>query len=132
MIVLSAKQSGISYDGTKCKPMIPSKMTPELEEFFTHNYTINNYDYLMYAAINRSLDMTIDSIGRERVQTEVVKHRMLKKIAQDHCQSVAEFPCSSNRTYQPSAAKNSCYAEDCGCGHQCVQDVLLKYEQGTL
>ena len=132
MIVLSAKKSGSSYDGEDCRPMIPPRMAPEIDIFFKTNYTVNNFDYLMYDVINRSLDMTIDEIGRDRVETEVKKHRLLKKIAHDHCQSVAAFPCSSNRTYQPEAAKQSCYAEDSGCGYACVQDVLQRYEEGTL
>mmetsp|Transcript_56525 Transcript_56525/g.137207 ORF Transcript_56525/g.137207 Transcript_56525/m.137207 type:complete len:455 (-) Transcript_56525:194-1558(-) len=132
MIVLSAKKSGSSYDGEDCRPMISPRMTPEIDEFFKTNYTTKNFDYLLYALVNRSLDMTIDEIGRDRVEKEVKKHRLLKKIAHDHCQSVAAFPCSSNRTYQPEAAKKSCYAEDCGCGYSCVQDVLQRYEEGTL
>jgi hypothetical protein len=115
--------------------IIPSAhTTSEVDEYLANNFTIDNYDYLMYAAVNRSLDMTIHALGRERVEKELEKHRMLQKMAEEHCQAVAAFPFSHEGIPQAEASRESCYEEDCGCGYKCVQDVLQRYEydQGAL
>jgi hypothetical protein len=83
-------------------------------------------------SFNNSLDMTIDALGRERVEKELKKHRMLQKMAEEHCQAVAAFPCSHEGTPQAKASIESCYEEDCGCGYKCVQDVMQRCDQGAL
>lgn len=123
ILVLSAKQSNQHHWeqlGDSCQPVIKSNGTLS-KQLLANSSTLGNYDYLLYAAVNRSLDLTIDSLGRERVHREVQIHRQLQRLANRHCQSKAYFPCSNNGTLQITQSQQSCFAEDVGCGHACVQ-----------
>jgi hypothetical protein len=135
VIVLSAKQSG-GYDfgglDNACVKIPKALTTPEVDKYLTHNFTKDNYDFILYAAANRSLDLTIDELGRRRVETEVREYRMLMKSVEQHCRSKAVFPCSAEGRWQRKASLTSCFAQDSGCGNKCVQQILTKHEQGLL
>ena len=77
--------------------------------------------------MNRSLDLTIDALGRDRVMVELQRHQKYQKIAEEQCKSKAHFPCSANGTYQPQLSKHSCYENDFGCGHKCIYETLMPY-----
>jgi hypothetical protein len=127
MIVLSSKSSGGYDDGgfrNTCFKIAKSFTPPEVERFFEQNHTQSNHDYLLYAAVNRSLDKTIDRLGRDLVHHEVEKHRKLKQFAQDSCFDEAIFPCDVDGILQRKESGQSCYWNDAGCGHRCVDRVL--------
>jgi hypothetical protein len=111
--------------GPRCVPLIKPFTTPQVDEYLAHDFVEGNWDYYLYAAANRSLDRTIDALGRSRVQEGVQILQQLQHIAQAECLPQATFPCSPNGTVQLEAAAQSCYAEDCGCAHACVDQVLL-------
>lgn len=128
VIVLSAKQSG-SYDDAKyrkkCNKIPEAYTTPQVDEYLKTNYIDGNHDYLLsYAVANRSLDLTIDALGRERVEQEVEKHRRLQQLADDNCLSQSIFPCSANGTRQVEKSQANCYHNDFGCGFPCVDNLL--------
>jgi hypothetical protein len=129
LIVLSAKQAG-GYDGggglnkTCTKIQKPENLTDNVERFLTSKFPRGNLDYALYDIVNRSLDKTIDYLGRERVQEEVQRIRAMQAVADQKCQGEAIFPCSSNGTRQVELSQRSCYQNDCGCGHKCVDRVL--------
>jgi hypothetical protein len=128
VIVLSAKQSGNYDDGKyrkKCNKIPKAYTTPQVDEYLRTNYTNNwNYDYLLYAVANRSLDLTIDALGRERVEQEVETHKRLQQLADDKCLSQTIFPCSANGTRQVEKSQTNCYYNDFGCGFQCVDNLF--------
>jgi hypothetical protein len=129
MIVLSAKTSG-GYDGGgyhKCWLIQTSFTTPEVDEYLATDFKVDNADYLMYAAANRSLDLTIDALGRKRVEEGVRKHRVLQKLAEEQCLAQAVFPCSANGTKNGRLSKLDCYGQDSGCGYPCVDRVIQEY-----
>ena len=126
IIVLSSKSAG-GYDDGKfrgCIKIAKSFTPPKVEQFFEQNHTQSNHDYLLYAAVNRSLDKTIDRLGRDLVQREVEKHRKLQQFAQDSCFDEAMFPCGADGILRRKQSDQSCYWNDAGCGHQCVDRVL--------
>ena len=129
-IVLSSKISG-SYDfaGRKqgCILIPKSFTTPEVDAFLAQSHPIDNYDYLLYDIANRSLDKTIDALGRDVVDNEAQIQRYLQRMAEENCRSKTVFPCSANGQPQIRAAMASCYAEDAGCGHDCVDKTLVDY-----
>ena len=90
-----------------------------LEEDFPRRN--NNYDFLLYAAANRSLDLTIDALGRDLVERTLQELRHLRELAENRCQEKAIFPCSQDGTYQ--IEKSNCYDRDWGCGHACVDQI---------
>jgi hypothetical protein len=130
LIVLSAKQAG-GYDGggfdnTCVKIQKPENLTNNVQRFLTSDFPRGNLDYALYAIVNRSLDKTIDYLGRDRVQEEVQRIRAIQAIAEQKCQGKTIFPCSSDGTRQVERSQRSCYWKDLGCGHKCVDRVLKK------
>jgi hypothetical protein len=128
LIVLSTKQSG-GYDGggfnnTCVKIQKPDNLTDNVQQFLTSGFPSGNLDYALYDIVNRSLDKTIDYLGRERVQEEVQRIHAMQAIADQKCQGEAIFPCSSNGTRQFELSERSCYTSDLGCGYRCVDRVL--------
>jgi hypothetical protein len=128
LIVLSAKQAGGYDDGmfnkTCTKIQKPENLTAGFQSFLTSGFPRGNHDYALYAIVNRSLDKTIDYLGRGRVQKEVQRIRAMQAIAEQKCQGEAIFPCSSNGTRQVERSQRSCYKTDAGCGHKCVDQVV--------
>jgi hypothetical protein len=127
IIVLPAKHSGGYDDGRfqkKCTKIRPAFTTPQVDEYLRTNFTKLNSDYLLYAAANRSLDMTIEKLGRERVAAQVQKHRWLQRAAEEKCLSQAIFPCSANGIWQGQESMHHCYWGDSGCGHRCVNEMF--------
>lgn len=134
ILVLNAKVSGtyLPWKGS-CNKLPRSHIPPEANRYFKSNYTVDNYDYLLYDVVNKSLDRTIDNvIGREIFEQELNLHQKLQLLVQAECQHKAIFPCSSTGILQESQAEEDCFVEDSGCGHSCVQEAMDRYERGEL
>jgi hypothetical protein len=125
IIVMSAKRSG-GYDNwrSKCLTIQPSVTTPKIDRYIKGKFTQDNLDFLLYAAANESLDLTIAALGRLRFAKELERHRRLQKIADDACLDEIDFPCSSNGTSQKKLAARNCLWNDAGCGYACVNDLF--------
>jgi hypothetical protein len=135
VIVLSSKVRGGLDDGRferKCVRIVESYTTPEVEKYMQQQYPLGNYDFFLHAVVNRSLDMTIDSVGRGRFDREFDLYRRAKKVAEDHCLDVAVFPCIREGDPPLPESRNSCLFGDIGCGYACVQRVLRKYDLDLL
>jgi hypothetical protein len=78
-------------------------------------------DVLVYKAVNRSLDLTIDSLGREKVEKAVRDLQIANSLAQEQCSHV-RFPCSSDGKVQ---TETDCLIPDMGigCGYKCIDEV---------
>ena len=94
------------------------------EGILFNQFTYENADYLLYAAANRSLDLTIDALGRDLVEYQVNNLRRLQAMAETHCINSTYFPCSSNGTLQSRMSDMDCYWRDMGCGHNCIDRIL--------
>mmetsp|Transcript_61709 Transcript_61709/g.177659 ORF Transcript_61709/g.177659 Transcript_61709/m.177659 type:complete len:460 (+) Transcript_61709:156-1535(+) len=140
VIVLGAKQAtGDAYDDGKykstCFKLVPapkkdSDIPPKMAQYLNSpNHTEGNLDFLLYAAVNRTLDNTIHKLGPERVRERGDLISKLQSMAEKECQEKAVFPCSSDGVRQRARAKWSCYVNDSGCGHKCVDAVLSQYRQ---
>jgi hypothetical protein len=132
LVVLKAKGSGSwshpKLDRSECLYVPKSTTSPDIEEYLQTTYRQNNPDYLLYAAVNRSLDLTIDLLGRQLVEDGVRQFLKLQALAQEKCLATAIFPCHANGTFQPGFEED-CYGEDWGCGHRCVDKVLDEYHK---
>ena len=130
MIVLSSKTHG-GFDEGKfnniCNKIQSPFTFPEVDDYIDNEYMASNYDFFLYDLANRTLDLTIDALGRDVVEGEVSFHRELQQIANEQCQSSAIFPCSENGTLQIEASEASCFDGDIGCGHECIKQVLEPY-----
>ena len=123
LVVLRAKErGGFVPFGTVCKfiPVVTS-IPDRIKSYLDGPFRDTNPDYLLYAAVNRSLDMTIESLGRERVEEGVRLIQYLQSLAQENCMNSTIHPCSSGLGVAESA---DCYVRDFGCGYTCIGDVL--------
>jgi len=117
LIVLPSK---VGYDTRTCRRVNKVNVTNEMEAFIESNFTVDNIDYLLYHAVNQSLDRTIDMLGREQFEQELREHRRLQALAERECMSDI-LPCFKNGK---SMNPKDCYAGDSGCGYTCVDRVL--------
>jgi hypothetical protein len=126
IIVMSTKRSG-GYDNYrgKCVTIHPSFTTPQVDDYIRTNFTKDNHDYLLYAAVNESLDLTIAALGKLRFAEELERYLGLKKIADDACSDKTHFPCTSTGKLQVNVAARNCLFGDNACGYRCV-DKLFK------
>ena len=125
IVVLDSKRAGGLDDGAfkgRCHRILPSFTTPDVDRYVAKDYRAANADYLLHAAAVRSLDRTIDALGRDRVAAAVDRHRRLKTAAEAACRATTAFPCV--RDGDPPRARTDCFFEDAGCGHACVAAVV--------
>jgi hypothetical protein len=127
LLHLPSRTSG-SYEATTSqttKPCVyyhPSEITLEMKEWF-YSPEFDEYfdaDVLVYQAVNKSLDDTIDALGRERVDLAVRRFQWAQRRAKEQCADVVKFPCSADGVLQEP---NDCLFSDVACGYQCLDKV---------
>ena len=127
LLYLNAKSNGGYDDGVynnECYYIQPSTISPGMTSFF--NGTLWNdmtkWDKLLYEAVNRSLDLTIDRLGRKKFNENLFKFQHANQIARDRCIPQNVFPCTSLGQHNNNA---SCLWSDSGCGHKCLDEISL-------
>ena len=132
-IVLSSKRAGGYDDGSgddgRCHKIQKAYTTSDVDEYVAGGFQRGNIDYLLYAAVNRSLDRTIDILGRQRVEEEVKRHQTLQELAESRCAEETIFPCTQENVEPNPQSQSNCYFGDVGCGHECVKRVIREYLQ---
>jgi hypothetical protein len=124
LIVLKAKESGgYAKKGRNCRYVPKATSSSSAQLYLETAYRQNNPDYLLYAAVNRSLDLTIAKLGWQRIEEGVRELRRMQSLAEEKCLKEAIFPCSSEGKWQKKHREN-CYENDQGCGYRCVDEVL--------
>jgi len=127
IVYMSAKTSG-GYDEF-CYYLKPPVVSQGMAQFFESDdwqKAIRN-DVALYQAVNRSLDYTIDAIGRPKFDRALKDFLEAKELVQSRCASEAKFPCTKDGTKRPNDETN-CYADDNGCGFTCMDQVLPQPE----
>ena len=76
-------------------------------------------DTLLFQAANRSLDLTIYALGKDRVHDELREFYKAIEAAQKNCSTM--FPCTASGVFLP---QNDCLQQDLGCGLNCL-DLLV-------
>ena len=137
LVASSAKVAGASYflpahgRNKACMPLFPYRMTAKIKSYIESNeWRAMNYgDYLLHAALNQSLDRTIDeTIGRAKFESNLEEYRRLSRKMKRYCEGRVHFPCTTNGQAQPLKSQADCYLQDFGCGHPCM-DEMLELEQ---
>jgi hypothetical protein len=119
-----------SSNGTMlCVPLlrIDGMDTPAIRLYLTSDewHAMNYGDYLLHAAANASLDLTIrQTLGRERFEQALVEYRKLLSDATNHCSDRVHWPCSSTGVLQLQKASENCHRSDSGCGYQCIDEIV--------
>jgi hypothetical protein len=84
-------------------------------------------DVMMYKAVNTSLDKTMDSLGRDRVERAVRQLQWGLSKAKETCSNV-RFPCTKDGKI---LVATDCYFSDVGCGHDCLDLVGQTFEKNS-
>lgn len=138
LVVLNAKQSKHgSYDAggrrKMCTKLIPppNPLPDQLSRYLdSESYPHDHWDFVLYHAVNASLDLTIEKLGKERVQNQAALIRHLQLLSEQTCRPNAIFPCSQQGIYQEE--KSNCYIQDSGCAYECVDEVMRAYRRDQL
>jgi hypothetical protein len=126
ILYLKAKSSG-GYDGGGrrygCVYIVPSNDMPEeIKNYVKSSHWKENvtlWDLELYKAVNRSLDLTIDEIGRNKFEHQLKRFRHAQEIVQTRCKDEAEYPCTPEGDRLVEHQTN-CLYRDSGCGYPCL------------
>jgi len=128
VLYLSAKTHG-GYDGGgangyNCVYIWPSFVTSSMQEFFESNawQDLIKNDLALYQAANRSLDMTIDKLGRAKFEKHLTLFRIAKSEITKRCLPTAKFPCMGSGKFVPPQ-QTDCLWGDAGCETSCIDKV---------
>mmetsp|Transcript_11831 Transcript_11831/g.16983 ORF Transcript_11831/g.16983 Transcript_11831/m.16983 type:complete len:268 (-) Transcript_11831:47-850(-) len=109
--------------------------TPKIDEYIHGDYqNANKDDYLLYKAAQRSLDKTIDALGRKSVEENVELLRSLQRQNEEQCATKITMPCpepddEQKKLEHKRLSRESCYSGDFGCGHACTDLVLADHTE---
>jgi hypothetical protein len=106
----------------ECRGIPVPKVTFEMKQWF-YSEEFERFveaDVLVYKAVNKSLDNTIEALGRTRVDKSVKQIQWTIQKAKDICQPQVTFPCPSIDGGVKVNGKTDCYFSDVGCGHVCL------------
>lgn len=120
----------------KCVKILSPPIHPKIQQYLNseYQYIQKQPDYLLYYAVVESLNRTIQLLGVSKVKERTMLLNRLQKIAELHCQhdEQTKYPCSSKGIYQGELSSKSCYVQDAGCGHQCVDRIMDLYNRGEI
>eukprot|EP00540_Astrosyne_radiata_P022775 CAMPEP_0116844032 /NCGR_PEP_ID=MMETSP0418-20121206/12437_1 /TAXON_ID=1158023 /ORGANISM="Astrosyne radiata, Strain 13vi08-1A" /LENGTH=230 /DNA_ID=CAMNT_0004474889 /DNA_START=1 /DNA_END=693 /DNA_ORIENTATION=- len=129
ILYMSAKKHGsfTSGEGQRCIYIIPSFLTDGMKEFFASEYwkAYMAADNLLYDAARKSLDNTIESLGRSEVEAQVKFFKKAQKLVSEKCADRTIYRCNDKGEFV--GIKNStCYMWDIGCGYECLNEISLE------
>jgi hypothetical protein len=112
--------------GTRCYYLQPSFVSDPMRDFFRTSEEWRNKiasDVALYQAVNRSLDLTIDRLGRDRVGRELERFRQAQEVVRSRCQRMVQLPCSRSDRLALPVEETGCMVGDVGCGMECIDSV---------
>ncbi|GAX12450.1 hypothetical protein FisN_2Hh284 [Fistulifera solaris] len=124
VLSVSSKLNGGHDDGQyqkKCFLIQPSFVSSGVQAFL-ESEEWQEYigpEQALYNAVNRSLDRTIDALGREIFAQKLLAYQQAMKAVSLRCQNV-RFPCSESGERR---SETDCLAADMGCGFECLDQV---------
>lgn len=129
MLYLKTKSSSSALGGASfalvdktCVQIQPQQITLKWKEYFHQPFMFEEIfepDVFVYKGINASLDATIASLGRDRVDQTVKRLQWAQREVEARCTSTV-YPCSAEGKLQ---ATTDCFVADVGCGSQCLDSV---------
>lgn len=129
ILFMPAKKHGSFTTGVPperpCVYIVPPFLTPGMQEFFESQYWKNytRIDQRLYDAAVQSLDNTIEALGRQKVQEEVLVFRQALQYAHQRCEERTVYKCNSKGDFVDS--NSTCYMWDVGCGYECLNEISI-------
>jgi len=81
------------------------------------------YDLAIYDAANRSLDLTIQSLGVKQFERNMAKFLDAQRVVYERCYGKTDFPCDMGGRVVPVT---DCLHRDSGCGNDCLDRVATE------
>lgn len=134
MIAFSSKRAGGFDDGgfeNTCAQVVKAETTLDVDMHIAKhtNYYKENLDFFLYEVAERSLDRTIEALGKDLVAAELEKHRKLKAYAEAKCLDHVVFPCEKAGVPPNPESLRHCYFGDLACGHECAMNAAREYKE---
>jgi hypothetical protein len=109
-------------EGEICTYIWPSFVSPGMKEFLDSDLwkNISYWDRVLHQAADRSLDLTIDRLGRDKVAANVALYQELQERSREACLHKTTFPCSEGGQH---SWVTDCIWRDSGCGGECLDEV---------
>lgn len=126
ILYTNAKQSSGfddgSYEDRGCIYIVPSFVSPGMKAYFqsTHWKVISATDAFLHQAANKSLDLTIERLGRRRFEEALRRFRWALDQVEQKCSANITYPCSPSGEYMK---RRDCLWLDSGCGTKCMDAV---------
>ena len=123
-----ARSGGTFSNGLSDRPcvyILPSFVSPSMKEFFASEEwqeTTKDDMLLLYRAAHKSLDLTIDAIGRDEFNTNLVELKRGLQLAAKNCEGKARSMCSDGGT-MIKLENRTCYIWGEGCDHDCIDEL---------
>jgi hypothetical protein len=132
LLYYSAKASDNFYidpeTKNKCIVIQRSVVSPGMKEFFvTQEWKDRVYsDAILYRAAERSLDRTIDVLGRDEVEERVRRLRDAQELVVKRCRGKIKMECEVEGN--PPNKEFDCLHHDMGCGMTCLDQVATELD----
>lgn len=132
----SAKTSGGYDDGEGmrgCALLQKSFVSPAVREYLLGEAWQSNvkYDALLHQAVNASLDLTIEALGRDKFQQQLTRYRTMQRLIRDDCATKVRMPCDAHGRRR-LANETDCLFSDTGCGYDCIDESLRRRRRRSL
>jgi len=131
-LYISSKINGGYDDGRSrygCVKLVHPRISEAVDDYLLTEFRqMNQRDYLLYEAVNLSLNKTIQWIGEERFKRELKQYRFFLERAKEICKPTAVFPCSPEGILQRKKSDANCYFDDWGCGYPCIDQFIVSFE----
>jgi hypothetical protein len=116
-------------EGRPCVYLIPSFLTPGMTRYLESSEwrTRIEGDELLYQAAYRSLDRTIEALGRDRVERTLARFRKAQAYAQSRCEGKVVGMCNEEGRAIPKDNR-TCYIWAEGCDYQCLNSMTFPPE----
>lgn len=122
----NAKMNGHFDDGADerrgCVYIVPPEVSPGMLKIFKTPYWrfLTETDALLHQAANRSLDLTIDMLGRDHFEKHLGLFRHAMSSVEATCTQEIKFPCT---TSGEKVDVPDCLWMDSACGMGCLDQV---------
>ena len=130
ILYLSSKKSGELFPRESrgrhsCAKVQPTNLTSEMRAFLYSDVWQRHIlsDTVLYQAVNRSLDLTIDRLGRDQVKRNVALFQKAQNLATMRCQTKVRLPCRKEGEIPRTSRMTDCFLRDLGCGMTCLDEV---------
>jgi hypothetical protein len=133
MLYVKAKTKGGFDDGGgrsdgKCTYIQPSNVTAEMQAYIDSDEWRRRvrWDEALWHAANRSLDLTIDRLGRSKFEHKLALYRKAQRLVNDRCRSHAKVPCETTG-YKRKPDQTNCLFQDSGCAWECIDQMVVEW-----